>query len=88
MRVVPTPAPLGAAQRHLAPLKRGTWAEIRARTDSVDIKAKVGDFGFALSPASAAGLLNRKVAGVVRNTSVESKGCWATGTGVPEWSSC
>ena len=41
--------------------------------DSVDIKAKAGDFGFALSPARAAGLLNRKVAGVVRNTSVESK---------------
>ena len=29
---MPTPAPLGAAQRHLAPLKRGIWAEIRART--------------------------------------------------------
>ena len=42
-------------------------------TDSVDVKAKVGDFGFALSPASAGGLLSRKVAGVVRNTSVENK---------------
>ena len=41
--------------------------------DSIDVKAKVGDFGFALSPESAGGLLNRKVAGVVRNTSLESK---------------
>lgn len=37
-------------------------------SDSHDVKAKVGDFSFALAPESAPGLLDRKLAGVVRNT--------------------
>ena len=42
-------------------------------TDSIDVKAKVGDFDYALSPATAGGLLGRKVSGVVRGTSLQAK---------------
>ena len=41
--------------------------------DSVDFKAKVGDFGFALAPENPGGDLDRKVCGVVRNTAIEAQ---------------
>ncbi len=41
--------------------------------DSYDVKAKVGDFSFAISPEGAPGLLDRKVAGVVRNTAFDAR---------------
>ena len=40
--------------------------------DSHDVKAKVGDFSFALAPENAPGLLDRKIAGVVRNTTFDA----------------
>lgn len=40
--------------------------------DSHDVKAKVGDFSFALTPENAPGLLDRKVAGIVRNTAFDA----------------
>lgn len=40
--------------------------------DSHDVKAKVGDFSFALAPENAPGLLDRKIAGVVRNTAFDA----------------
>ncbi|NHA14599.1 bifunctional RecB family nuclease/DEAD/DEAH box helicase [Thioalkalivibrio sp. XN279] len=40
--------------------------------DSHDVKAKVGDFSFALVPENAPGLLDRKIAGVVRNTAFDA----------------
>jgi hypothetical protein len=41
--------------------------------DSYDVKAKVGDFSFAIAPESAPGLLDRKIAGVARNTPFETR---------------
>ncbi len=41
--------------------------------DSHDVKAKVGDFSFAISPEDAPGLLDRKIAGVVRNTAFDAR---------------
>ena len=41
--------------------------------DSYDVKAKVGDFSFAIAPENAAGLLDRKIAGVVRNTAFDAR---------------
>ena len=39
--------------------------------DSIDVKAKVGDFGFALAPENTAGILDRRVCGIVRNSALE-----------------
>ena len=39
--------------------------------DSRDVKAKVGDFGFALAPENMGGFLDRKVAGVVSGTPLQ-----------------
>lgn len=41
--------------------------------DSLDVKAKVGDFSFAIAPEDAPGLLDRKIGGVVRNTNFEAR---------------
>ena len=41
--------------------------------DSVDLKAKVGDFAFALSPANDQAFLDRRVAGVVRGTALDAR---------------
>ena len=41
--------------------------------DSIDVKAKVGDFNLALAPESAGGFLDRKVCGVVRNTPLDGQ---------------
>ena len=41
--------------------------------DSRDVKAKVNDFAFAIVPENSSGLLDRGVAGVVRNTSLEQQ---------------
>ena len=41
--------------------------------DSIDFKAKEGDFGLALSPESVGGFLDRKVCGVVRNTPLDTQ---------------
>ena len=41
-------------------------------SDSIDVKAKVGDFGFALAPENTAGFLDRRVCGIVRNTALET----------------
>lgn len=41
--------------------------------DSHDVKAKVGDFSFAIAPENAPGLLDRKIAGVVRNTAFDAR---------------
>ncbi len=43
------------------------------RSDSIDIKAKVGDFGFALAPESTDGFLGRKVCGQVQNTPLDAR---------------
>ena len=40
-------------------------------SDSVDMKAKVGDFGFAVAPETMGGFLDRKACGVVRNTPLD-----------------
>lgn len=45
----------------------------RLRKDSVDVKAKVGDIGFALAPETVGGLLDRSVSRVVGGTSLEAK---------------
>jgi len=42
-------------------------------SDSKDVKAKVGDFGFALAPENMAGFLDRKVSGVVGNTPLDAQ---------------
>ena len=44
----------------------------RLAPDSVDVKAKVGDFNFALAPEKDSGFLDRRVCGVVRNTSLDA----------------
>ena len=41
--------------------------------DSTDVKAKVGDFDFALAPENVGGFLDRKVCGLVRNTPLEKQ---------------
>lgn len=41
--------------------------------DSYDVKAKVGDFSFALAPEASPGYLDRKIAGVVHNTTFEAR---------------
>ncbi len=41
--------------------------------DSHDVKAKVGDFSFAIAPENSPGLLDRKIAGVVRNTVFDAR---------------
>ncbi|MBI5531782.1 MAG: AAA family ATPase [Deltaproteobacteria bacterium] len=41
--------------------------------DSHDVKAKVGDFSFAISPENVPGFLDRKIAGVVRNTAFDAR---------------
>lgn len=59
-------AALGLAQQvgrrvyHLAP-------------DSYDFKANVGDFSFAIGPENTPGVLDRKIAGVVRNTAFDAR---------------
>lgn len=42
-------------------------------SDSRDVKAKVRDFSFALAPENVGGFLDRRVAGVVRGTSLEQQ---------------
>ena len=41
--------------------------------DSIDVKAKIGDFGFALAPQNVGGFLDRKVCGIVRNTPLDTQ---------------
>ena len=41
--------------------------------DSIDVKAKVGDFGFALAPENIGGSLDQRVCSVVRNTPLEGQ---------------
>ena len=41
--------------------------------DSIDVKAKVGDIGFAVSPESVGGLLDQSVSNVVGGTPLEAK---------------
>lgn len=41
--------------------------------DSHDVKVKVGDFSFAISPEDRAGLLDRKIAGLARNTPLDAQ---------------
>ena len=45
----------------------------KLRADSIDVKAKVGDIGFAVSPESQGGLLDQTVSSVVGGTSLEDK---------------
>ena len=41
--------------------------------DSIDLKVRVGDFGFALAPQDQGGLLDQRVRGVVRNTPLDAQ---------------
>ena len=40
-------------------------------SDSIDVKARVGDFRFALTPENTGNVLDRKICGIVRNTPLE-----------------
>lgn len=41
--------------------------------DSREVKAKVGDFAFAISPENASGFLDRRVAAIVQNTPLQGQ---------------
>jgi DNA replication ATP-dependent helicase Dna2 len=58
------------AQLGLQPRPRRRVYEVEP--GSRDVKAKVGDFSFALAPEAAAGFLDRKVSGLVRGTALEA----------------
>ena len=42
-------------------------------SDSREVKAKVGDFAFAISPENASGFLDRRVAAIVQNTPLQGQ---------------
>ena len=60
---------LALSQLGLGPRRGRRVYELNA--DSRDVKAKVGDFAFALAPENMGGFLDRTVASVVRNTPME-----------------
>ena len=43
------------------------------RQDSREVKARAGDFSFAISPENAGGFLDRKLSGLVRNTPLDQQ---------------
>jgi hypothetical protein len=67
---------LGDAERraltHLGLQPRAGRRVYEVEPGSREVKAKVGDFGFALAPEAASGFLDRRVAGLVRGTPLEA----------------
>ena len=66
-------APADQAALTAMGLQQDTWTRVyELAPDSVDVKAKVGDFNVALSPENTGGYLDRRVCGIVRNTPLDA----------------